>query len=164
MAKKSSLPTLTLFLLAILSMSGSFAAADQACEDECSRTYWECSDNCGPFGGALCEQQCSDAANTCFHRCSNCPSTREYTESTFEGYGPTGRRFCLKSQFANHGAVYDEVYQVWKNTRYRRTDNCDGSHTTTVLGVSYDYPCCCYLESLTRCSPYGSIQGLCLAH
>jgi hypothetical protein len=70
---------------------------------------------------------------------------QEYTVTQLVGYGWTGYSQCLESLFENDfydGEWYDEYAYVFKNTRIRRTEYCNGTVTEDVLWVSYAYFYC----------------------
>lgn len=143
-----------LFVLAILLISTPLQA-DPACEEECNLNYWSCSDNCGPFGGALCEQQCVDAQNACLAHCSNCPSTREYTTSTITGRQATGRNGCYEDHiYFYSGKRYLEYLTSERRDTYRETTNCDGTKTTTLIGTGTISYYCWARDPIASCGNY----------
>lgn len=131
-------------------------ASNPECEEQCNLDYWTCSDTCGPFGGALCEQQCVDAQNACLHHCTQCPSTRDYSQATFLGATATGRNGCFEdlADFTG-GQRYAEYFYRQRITTYRETTSCDGSKTTVVLSTFDNNFYCWVRDPIASCSPYG---------
>lgn len=138
------------------------AFADPACQDQCNLDYWTCSDNCGAFGGALCEQNCVNAHNSCTSWCSQCPKTRDYSTTTILSSTHTGSKQCIReSDFANNGYKFWQYFVQYRVTNYREVTNCDYSKTTTVLSTQ-DGSTYCWEKSPFQndtCSPYLSRTG-----
>lgn len=144
-----------LFLIVLL-LGAPFAwASNPECEEQCNLDYWTCSDNCGPFGGALCEQQCVDTQNSCLAHCTTCPSTRDYTTTTPLGATATGRSGCYEDLYDFIGGQrYAEYFYRQRITTYRETTSCNGTKTTTVLST-YDNNFYCWVrDPIASCSPY----------
>jgi hypothetical protein len=122
-----------------------------ACEDQCYTDYWTCSDNCGAFGGALCEQQCTDALNGCLSVCPRCPTTRDYTVASVVSSQLTGRTACLQSPVT--GYPYQEYNRLIHFVQYRETTACNGTKTTAQISDWYAYRQCWQQSSIFSCSP-----------
>lgn len=121
-----------------------------SCPEQCSENYQWCLENvCHPQGTFFCEE-CDQEYESCMSSCPPPPCTdpksvRDYTVTQLVGYGWTGYSQCLESVFENDfydGEWYDEYQFVYKNTRIRRTEYCDGTVTETVLWVTYSYFYC----------------------
>ena len=153
-----------LFVVLVSLVATPLWAGDPACEEQCNLDYWTCSDTCGPFGGALCEQQCVDAQNACLRTCELCPFIRNYSTTTLLSSQQTGARQCMEDYLdPGDGAWYWQYFIRYRVTNYRETTNCDGSKTTVVLS-SYTSSAYCYNRSpFTNdvCYPYSPRFNLC---
>jgi hypothetical protein len=133
--------TCWLALAVALSAAGA-SAADEACQNDCNVAYWECSDACGPFGGALCEQQCSDAHRSCTQHCPTCPRTRDYRTTSLvaqDYYAPTG---CFRNPFQRYRPFIHRFSRRTLRLRdWRETTQCDGQTATVLLRLVdvFDY-------------------------
>ena len=130
-------PGLLLLILLGVVAYATPVAADPECENQCSENYWACSDACGPFGGAACEQQCSDTVNQCLYNCTQCPSTRDYTTRTILSRQYTGRNGCYQDHiYLNGGRRYYEHYTQERRDNYRETTQCNGTKSTQLLSTN----------------------------
>jgi hypothetical protein len=144
------------YLLLLIVLSGANSLwADQACEEQCNLDYWACSDNCGAFGGALCEQQCVNAQNSCLQHCNQCPSTRDYTTRTILNNQATGRNGCYEDHmYFYSGKRYAEYSTTQRLDNYRETTACNGTKTTTLLSSTTSSYKCWARDAIASCSPY----------
>lgn len=150
------------FSLFALVLAGSTlpAKADAACVEECGLTYWACSDNCGAFGGALCEQNCTDAYNACVNQCSQCPTYRDYSTLQYINKTDTNSTTCVKNTAINDATGY--IYKIFTThfLRYnwRETTQCNGTKSTQLLSTAPVDGTCYFKKagSNNLCSPFST--------
>jgi hypothetical protein len=126
---------------------------------------------------AECEQNCNDQLNYCTAQCNgaedcvewceqyeyalcmeNCPcddqpTVVEWTETDRVAHsGPHGITCRVDVLFPWKGAYY-ELYEMKDRTRtFRKTTDCRGNSTTSVIAISYSSPYYCYLYLGNTCT------------
>ncbi len=138
------------------------AEADAACVDECGLTYWACSDNCGAFGGALCEQNCTDAYNACVNQCSQCPTYRNYSTEQYINKTEKPAK-CIKNRQINDatGYFYREFTTHYLRYNWRETTQCNGTKSTQLLStVPFDGLCYLKATPVQTCLNFTTVDSL----
>jgi len=127
------------------------SAAATACEDQCDQEWWDCIETeCYPE--IICET-CEVEHELCLDNCNPPPpptcqdpkSVTYRTVTTLVGFGPTGYWQCYEDIFESDfydGEWYEEWQYTYKDTRYKRTEYCNGTVTEEVVQVTYWYYFC----------------------
>jgi hypothetical protein len=131
------------------------AVSREACEDYCWDRYLNCLEiECAPQ--IICDT-CEVEYQFCLDECPAPPpppppppcedpkSVTYHTVTSLVGYGPTGYWQCFEDIWENDfydGTYYEEWQFVYKDTRYKRVELCDGTVTETVDSVTYWYFYC----------------------
>lgn len=146
------------------------SAAATACEDQCYDDYLLCIETeC--FPEIICET-CEVEHELCLENCNPPPpptcqdpkSVTYRTVTTLVSYGPTGYWQCFEDIFESDfydGEWYEEWRYTYKNTRYKRTEYCDGTVTETVDQVSYWYSYCWRPTYLFCYYPFTWVYNVC---
>lgn len=102
-----------------------------SCTLQCSNAQLQCEATCERFPRPSCEENCDTRFDNCMHACG-CPFTEEIDRTSFDHADATASFLCVGS-FPNPGKRY-QVYNFFDRTDHvRRTLQCDGSTTETVL-------------------------------
>lgn len=127
---------------------------DLACYERCGQEYDQCAAFCDPYGPHSGCEQCRTDLDTCQQWCNLCPTVKEWTETRLVAVIPTYLPAeCLGWGSVNKPQKYHPVIARYSVTRYRRTANCDGTYTTTVLSVRYtEQPCYREMFPITYCT------------
>lgn len=144
-----------------------FAAStcdEQCCIDNCYLYYDYCENQCGTHPSNSCLEQCNADFDACVDDCQTCPNTTEWTEITLHSETQLSGQLCMEDQLYTWQGpkLHYRIERTWKHTTYRRTEECDGSVTTTVIGVSYTTDecwkrsgiTCSYIEAWGYCQYY----------
>ncbi|HEX2254156.1 MAG TPA: hypothetical protein VHQ65_12875 [Thermoanaerobaculia bacterium] len=134
-----------------ITAAGTDCSARTACMQECWNDYYDCVGYfCPSYSGSrFLPPECSfceDERRTCQWACPGCictePKNVTYSTSvqmvsaTWSGSG------CFESYSGGPAYDYDRYWAEYKFTKYKHTEACDGTVTTTVDSVWYQYDYC----------------------
>lgn len=138
-------------------------APDDVCRNDCYSEWWSCVENCQCGGGNFCPitatdgktlppdipdcSFCDQQYDWCVAGCPPPPCTP--TSTTFQTTELIGLSYggwqCFYDIFyppSYYGKYYQMVFLQYKVSTYRRTTNCDGSQTTTLIQTQYTQSSC----------------------
>jgi len=130
-------------------------ATEATCEQQCNAEYEDCALYYCGSGTVFCDP-CLTILAECLDDCPppQCQDPKSVSTSTstqFLGSTYQGLQ-CMDSIFYGQPSEYYEVLlNNYKETTTRRTEYCDGSVTTEVIGVNY-FSVVCYRPTYWQCS------------
>lgn len=131
---------------------------DPLCVQGCEEQRLSCIEgHCDPRS-TYCP--CNGYYDGCVLSCPTCPTSREWTTTTYSDTAGSLPLVCLSDQ-----DYYRKYTRTTRTTRYRETRNCDGTVTTTVISESNTTGTCWKWAVDGPCIPnpnYPPIQQLCV--
>lgn len=123
-------------------------SARDACLTQCSQDYTACANALCGGPTRLCEE-CLDQYTACRLNCPPCEcvdpksvtyeTTTQLVSTTFLSTG------CYEDPydpFSQYGVWWDQYQYTYKKTEYKHTEMCDGTVTTQVVSIWYEYASC----------------------
>lgn len=128
-----------------------------ACTLQCRNAWLQCNATCDRFPRPGCEENCDARLVNCMRVCG-CPFVEEFDRVVADHVEATSTFLCV-GDFPNPGLVH-QVFNLFKRTeRVRRTLQCDGAISETVLSavVSSDGQCASRLFPPVGCPVGGGL-------
>jgi hypothetical protein len=116
-----------------------------ACTQTCWNNWRTCDSFCLSRPRPNCEENCEARYNLCMANCE-CPTTSDSTAVTIIPQTYTGQACVQDGPNSPTNAWFDRYTSQYKTTTTRRTENCDGSVTYTVVNVTYSAGPYCYRQ------------------
>lgn len=134
---------------------------EYCCKDECDLYYNQCESGCGVAPAEDCLLRCEAQLADCYEDCEGCPHVTEYWVTTLDSETYTYQSKCLDDHIFSGAKWYEEMERTWKHTKYRETEECDGSYTTVVIQVTYSVDYCWKRTGFNCYSPDPNSQFYC---
>src|SRR6185503_1761357 len=113
-----------------------------ACTIQCRDAYTRCNAACLRNPNPNCETSCDSRFLNCMRVCG-CPFSEEFDRTVFDHSEPTNTIVCVGPPLGN-GFSYRKINMFSRTEHVRRTLDCDGLTTETVLSSTVFPSGTCY--------------------